>query len=98
MLFLMCSQADGTLIGSGLGVHSTYRLRGIRSVVSILLFEIKTGYNVVCLQADGTLIGSALGVCFTYWLGASGLLWVMSYVFSVHLTIVQTLSMIVSTL
>lgn len=41
-------------------------------------------------------MGSALGVCFTYWLGTSGLVWLLAYVCSVRLVMVQILSMIVS--
>lgn len=63
----------------------------VLTMIALLLYQMKTADHKV---ADGTLMGSAIGVCFTYWLGASLLVWFLSYVCSLHLTIVQTLSMI----
>ncbi|XP_076471130.1 protein YIPF3-like [Babylonia areolata] len=63
----------------------------VLTMIALLLYQMKTADHRV---ADGTLMGSALGVCFTYWLGTSGLVWLLAYVCSVRITMVQILSMI----
>ncbi|XP_052226506.1 protein YIPF3-like isoform X4 [Dreissena polymorpha] len=62
----------------------------IFTLIALLLFQMKTAEHRV---EEGTLMGTSFGVCFTYWLGASGLVWVLSYVCNTHLTLIQILSM-----
>ncbi|XP_053384281.1 protein YIPF3-like isoform X3 [Mercenaria mercenaria] len=62
----------------------------IFTLIALLLFQMKTAEHRV---EEGTLMGTAFGVCFTYWLGASGLVWVLTYVCNTHLTLIQILSM-----
>ncbi|WAR02962.1 YIPF3-like protein [Mya arenaria] len=62
----------------------------IFTLIALLLFQMKTAEHRV---EEGTLMGTAFGVCFTYWLGASGLIWVLSYVCNTHLALIQILSM-----
>lgn len=63
----------------------------VLTMIALLLYQMKSADHKV---ADGTLMGSALGTCFSYWLGTSGLVWFLSYVCSLQLSLVQTLSMI----
>ncbi|KAL8565381.1 hypothetical protein ACOMHN_029076 [Nucella lapillus] len=63
----------------------------VLTMIALLLYQMKTADHRV---ADGTLMGSALGVCFTYWLGTSSLVWLLAYVCSVRITMVQILSML----
>lgn len=62
----------------------------IFTLIALLLFQMKTADHRV---EEGTLMGTAFGVCFTYWFGASGLVWVLTYVCNTHLTLIQILSM-----
>ncbi|XP_070199544.1 protein YIPF3-like isoform X2 [Littorina saxatilis] len=64
----------------------------VLTMIALLLYQMKSADHKV---ADGTLMGSALGTCFMYWLGASGLVWLLAYVCSVRIVMVQILSMIV---
>ena len=41
-------------------------------------------------------MGTAFGVCFTYWIGASGLVFVLTYVCNTHMALIQILSMMAS--
>ncbi|KAK7098582.1 protein YIPF3-like isoform X1 [Littorina saxatilis] len=63
----------------------------VLTMIALLLYQMKSADHKV---ADGTLMGSALGTCFMYWLGASGLVWLLAYVCSVRIVMVQILSMI----
>ena len=52
--------------------------------------------SLLFLQEEGTLIGTAMAVCFGYWLGISGVMFFLVYLFNAHLSFVQILSLIVS--
>ncbi|CAL1543417.1 unnamed protein product [Lymnaea stagnalis] len=62
----------------------------VLTLIAILLYQMKTAEHKV---EEGTLMGSAIGVCFMYWLGASCLVWFVSYVCNVRITLLQILSM-----
>ncbi|XP_025087499.1 protein YIPF3-like isoform X1 [Pomacea canaliculata] len=63
----------------------------VLTMIALLLYQMKSAEHRV---TDGTLMGSALGVCFAYWFGASCLVWVLSYVFSVKIVLIQVMSMV----
>ncbi|KAK6191451.1 hypothetical protein SNE40_003138 [Patella caerulea] len=63
----------------------------IFTLIALLLFQMKTSDHKV---EEGTLMGTAFGVCFIYWFGASGLVWVLSYICGVRIAMLQILSLI----
>lgn len=49
------------------------------------------------VKQDGTLIGTAFVTCFGYWFFASAIAYMMCYVFTSDVTVVQVFSLLVST-
>ena len=64
----------------------------IFSLSAVLLLEMKTANHVL---QEGTLMGEALGLCFGYWLLFSGISFLVSYLCSLPITLIQILSLTV---
>uniref|UniRef100_A0A8C6MDY9 Protein YIPF3 n=1 Tax=Nothobranchius furzeri TaxID=105023 RepID=A0A8C6MDY9_NOTFU len=64
------------------------------TLVAILLHGMKTSGTVI---REGTLMGTAIGTCFGYWLGVSSFIYFLAYLVNAQITMLQMLSLLVST-
>eukprot|EP01103_Thecamoeba_quadrilineata_P000875 TRINITY_DN10769_c0_g1_i1.p1 TRINITY_DN10769_c0_g1~~TRINITY_DN10769_c0_g1_i1.p1 ORF type:complete len:259 (-),score=17.27 TRINITY_DN10769_c0_g1_i1:30-806(-) len=61
----------------------------IFTLISVMLLGMKLSHTTI---QEGTLMGTAFIICFTYWFLSSGLFYLLGYLFSIQITLLQFLS------